>query len=63
MSTVFIILAIVFALATLVILLIGVFGLGAGGAFNQRYSNKLMRLRVICQGLAIGCLVLAFATR
>ena len=63
MSTIFIILAIVFALATLVTLLVGVFGLGSGGAFNQRYANKLMRLRVILQGLAIASLVLAFLTR
>lgn len=63
MSTIFIILAIIFALATLATLLVGVFGLGTGGAFNQRYGNKLMRCRVLFQGLAIVSLMLAFWTR
>jgi hypothetical protein len=59
----FFVIALIFAVATLVILLIGVVGLGSGGAFNQRNSNKLMRYRVVCQGLAVGSLVVAFATR
>jgi hypothetical protein len=47
-----------FALATLAILLIGVAAMGKGGAFNERYGNKLMRMRVIFQGLAIACFFL-----
>lgn len=63
MSMFFFVIAVICALATLVVLLIGVVGLGTGGAFNQRNSNKLMRMRVIFQGLAIVSLILAFATR
>ena len=63
LSMTFFVIALIFAVATLVVLLIGVVGLGSGGAFNQRNSNKLMRYRVICQGLAVASLVVAFATR
>ena len=52
-----------FALATLATLLVGVTAMGKGGAFNEKYGNKLMRFRVIFQGLAIGCFVLALLTR
>ena len=34
-------------------LLLGVFSMAKGGEFNRRYGNKLMRARVILQGLAI----------
>ncbi len=44
-----------FAIATLVTLLVGVTAMGKGGDFNERYGNKLMRMRVIFQGLAIAC--------
>jgi len=51
------------AFATLAVLCVGVFGLLRGGAFNASYSNKLMRLRVLLQGLtvliAMGALYLA----
>ena len=52
-----------FALATLGTLLVGVTSMGKGGAFNEKYGNKLMRFRVIFQGIAIGFLVLAVLTR
>jgi hypothetical protein len=53
----------IFALATLATLLVGVTTMGKGGAFNDKYGNKLMRYRVIFQGLAIGCFVLGLLTR
>jgi xanthine/uracil permease len=34
-------------------LLLGVFSMAKGGEFNRRYGNKLMRLRIALQGLAI----------
>jgi xanthine/uracil permease len=34
-------------------LLLGVFSMARGGEFNRKYGNKLMRARVILQGLAI----------
>ena len=43
----------VFMLATLATLLVGVSAMGKGGAFNKRNANKLMRLRIILQGLAL----------
>lgn len=63
MATLFIILTGIFMAGTLVILGIGVFGMGKGGDFNQRNSNKLMRMRVICQGLAIASFVLYLLAR
>ena len=51
----FFILGMVFAVGTLGTLLVGVTTMGKGGAFNDKYGNKLMRLRVILQGLALGC--------
>jgi hypothetical protein len=47
--------------AVLVILLTGVTLLARGGEANRRWSNKLMRLRVATQGIAIlllGALIL-----
>ena len=63
MSIFFFILGGLFALATLATLLTGVVGMGKGGAFNDKYGNKLMRMRVILQGLAILCFVLGLVTR
>ncbi len=63
MSIFFFALGGLFALATLGTLLTGVVGMGKGGAFNEKFGNKLMRFRVIFQGLAIGCFVLGLLTR
>jgi hypothetical protein len=63
MSTFFLILGGLFALATFATLMTGVIGMGKGGPFNEKYGNKLMRMRVILQGCAIGCLVIAVLTR
>ena len=53
MATFFIILTAIFAIATLASLMVGVVSMGKAGEFNRKYGNKLMRLRVIMQGLAI----------
>jgi hypothetical protein len=63
MATIFIILTGFFLAATVVILGVGVVGMGKGGDFNRRNSNKLMRMRVICQGLAIASFVLYLFAR
>ena len=39
--------------AVLVVLLTGVLGMLRGGKFNKQYGNKLMRLRVALQGVAV----------
>ncbi|MEE2694034.1 MAG: twin transmembrane helix small protein [Pseudomonadota bacterium] len=46
-------------IAVLVVLGVGVIGMLRGGDFNRRYGNKLMRIRVATQGLAI-LLILLF---
>jgi hypothetical protein len=63
MSFFFMALGGLFALATLATLLVGVTSMGKGGAFNEKYGNKLMRYRVILQGLAIGCFVIGLLLR
>ena len=63
MATVFLVLTGLFMLATVVTLGIGVVGMGQGGDFNRRNSNKLMRLRVLFQALAVGSFVLFLIAR
>ena len=45
--------------AVLVILMIGIGGFARGGDFNKKHANKLMRLRIAAQAVAI-CLILLF---
>ncbi len=49
--------------ATLVTLGIGVIGMGKGGEFNKQNANRLMRLRVLFQGLAIASFLLFLVMR
>jgi hypothetical protein len=63
MSLFFMIIGGLFALATLGTLLVGVTAMGKGGAFNDKYGNKLMRFRIIFQGCAVGFFVLGLLTR
>jgi hypothetical protein len=58
MSTVFLVLAIAFALGTLLSLFGGLFMMGRGGENDGRRSNKMMQYRVLMQGGAVLCLVL-----
>ena len=41
------------------ILMIGIGGFGRGGEFNRKYSNKLMRMRILAQFIAV-ILILLF---
>ena len=43
-----------------VVLMTGIYALFRGGDFGRSYSNKLMRLRVLTQFIAILLLVAAF---
>ena len=45
-------------LAVLVILLIGIGGFARGGEFNRRHANRLMRLRIAAQAVAIALILL-----
>lgn len=53
--TILYILLIVALIATAGVLAVGIAGFLQGGAFNERYGNKLMRARV---GLQFTCIVL-----
>jgi hypothetical protein len=46
-------LMIIAMVATLGVLLFGLFSMARGGEFNRRNSNRLMRLRVVFQGAAV----------
>ncbi len=51
--------AAVACLGVLAILMIGVGGFAKGGEFNRKYANKLMRLRLAAQFIAV-ILILLF---
>lgn len=57
MSQTLFFLAALAVLAVTVILMTGVGGFAKGGAFNRRYSNKLMRARIIAQAVAIALIL------
>jgi len=63
MENILLILLIVFMVLALGSLLVGVFAMGKGGEFNKKNSNKLMRYRVLFQGLAVACFVLYLLAR
>jgi hypothetical protein len=51
---------VVLAMATVaIIMLIGIGGFGRGGDFNRKHANKIMRMRIIAQFVAV-LLILAF---
>ena len=53
-------------LATLGVLFFGIFTMARGGDFNRKYSNRIMRARIVLQGLALllfaGIMVIAGRT-
>lgn len=49
-------------LAVMVALFVGLFSMAKGGDFNDKYGNKLMRLRVIMQFVAIILFAMIFFT-
>ena len=46
-------------LSVAVVLALGIYALFRGGEFGRSYSNKLMRLRVLLQAVAVAVLVSA----
>ncbi len=50
-------------LAVVVILMIGLGGFMRGGEFNRRYANKIMRLRIIGQAVAVVLILLYVVLR
>lgn len=64
MSTGLIILMFVAMGLTALVLFVGLFAMLRGGEFNRKYSNKLMRLRVLLQAIAIAIFgVIIFLTK
>jgi hypothetical protein len=53
----FIIVAIA-CLAVVAVLMVGVLGFGKGGDFNRKYANKIMRLRLLAQFVAVVLIVI-----
>ncbi len=50
-------------LIVVIILMIGLGGFMRGGEFNRRYANKLMRLRIIAQAVAVVLILLYVVLR
>ena len=63
MNLLFGILLAVALLLTLVTLFAGIITMGRGGEASKKYSNKLMRWRVIMQGVAVVLFILAMLSR
>ncbi|WP_022727837.1 twin transmembrane helix small protein [Fodinicurvata sediminis] len=53
------ILVVIAMMLTLGVLFAGLFSMARGGEFNQKYGNKLMRWRIIMQGVALLLFALA----
>lgn len=51
--------AVIACLAVLAVLVVGVLGFARGGEFNKKYANKIMRLRLLLQFIAV-ILILVF---
>ena len=56
-------LAVAAVLLVLVVLMVGLGSFTSGGEFNRKYSNKLMRMRIIAQAIAVGLILLYAALR
>lgn len=59
MSYFFFIAAIIACLLVLAVLFFGVFSFARGGEFNRKYSNKIMRVRIVAQAVAVVLILLA----
>ncbi len=59
MKTFFFVALLIAMAVTVGVLATGIIGMARGGEFNAKYGNKLMRARVISQGVTIGIFALA----
>src|SRR3546814_5155530 len=59
METFFFVLVLIAMFVTLGVLATGIIGMARGGEFNAKYGNKLMRARVIAQGIALALFAIA----
>lgn len=60
MTTFFNICMVLAMISVLAVLITGIVSMIKGGAFNEKYGNKLMRARVYLQGAALALLALAY---
>tara|TARA_R110001592_G_scaffold16881_14_gene71741 strand:+ start:32828 stop:33025 length:198 start_codon:yes stop_codon:yes gene_type:complete len=60
MNMIFPTLIILSALSVVGVLVIGIYSMVKGGAFNEKYGNRLMQARVGLQGLTLLLLALAY---
>jgi hypothetical protein len=49
-----------FAIAVFIVLTLGVLAMARGDSFNKNWSQKLMRMRVLFQAIAILLIVIIF---
>ncbi len=63
MKALFFSLVIVAALITLGVLVTGILAMARGGEFNRKHSNRLMRLRVIAQCIALVLFAIAMMVK
>ncbi len=63
MHNVFLVLMLISLAAVLAVLVTGIVGMVKGGEFNKKYGNKLMRARVMLQGLTLIFFALAYLSR
>jgi uncharacterized membrane protein len=59
MDRIFTLLIPISLIAVTITLFVGLFALFKGGDFGRSYSNRLMRLRVLLQAIAVAILVAA----
>ncbi len=48
---------------TLGVLFVGLFAMARGGDFSKKYGNRLMRFRIIFQGIALLLFAVAMLTK
>lgn len=63
MDVVFLIIALLAIVGTVIALVGGIVAMGKGTPKANQLSQRLMRMRVFCQGLAIFFLLLAYLTK
>ena len=60
LDSIFVILVPLFMVVVAAVLFAGIYSMFKGGEFNRKYSNKLMRLRVLFQLVAIVVVMIVF---
>lgn len=59
MSQVLFYAAIFACVLVLAVLAFGIFSFARGGEFNRKYANKIMRLRIVTQAIAVALILAA----